>query len=283
MQTHLVRVDKSREAGLLTKRTDLGMVTHVYRPPFKLIDEATGEPIVVCGKFTQPHHEIKEFLPRLRYQGNSRLAFTDGLKTLNAPKRTKDLAFGFRPTRPVFGIQAGPCAFNSNYSQSYQKLVTLSVELTALYRAANPTKAAWQLELMNKSVLDHWKMPGGLFTQGIINSSNALQMHFDRGNFEGVWSCMAVFARDVSGGQLVVPAIDAALALEDETYVLFDGQSLLHGVAPIHKLSDHAGRYSIVYYAQKIMSKCSTEADEMRKSNERETAKILHRMESRKK
>jgi hypothetical protein len=96
-----------------------------------------------------------------------------------------------------------------------------------------------------------------------VNKNNALNYHFDGGNFEGVMSCMVVLRKNLEGGFLSVPEIDARFLLEDRSYFLFDGQKLLHGVTPIKRLNRNAYRYSIVYYAIRNMMKCGTLKQEL--------------------
>jgi hypothetical protein len=176
--------------------------------------------------------------------------------------RSTDLNFGYRPLRPVFQLPASPCLFNTKYPDAYVHLRELGAEMQSIYRRHSPETFERQLE-KTAVFAKHWKIPGTFFTQGIINDTVNLDYHYDRNNIEGCWSAMAVFRRDVVGGDLYIPALDVKLEIEDETYVLFDGQSLLHGVSAITKTAAFGRRFSIVYYAIEAMKNCGTYAEEL--------------------
>ncbi len=111
-----------------------------------------------------------------------------------------------------------------------------------------------------------FKIPGSVFTSGILNYDNPLQYHYDAGNIEGTWSMMAVFKNKTMGGNLILPEYDVKLSCSDRSIVIFDGQSELHGVSPIVKTEKESYRYSIVFYALAGMLKCGTRAQELKRA-----------------
>ncbi len=54
-----------------------------------------------------------------------------------------------------------------------------------------------QSEEIQKVLLD-WRIEDSFFTSGIINNKNALNYHFDSGNFEGCMSAMVVLQHGTS-------------------------------------------------------------------------------------
>jgi len=127
--------------------------------------------------------------------------------------------------------------------------------ISGIYQQYNPDMYDRHRATTEK-VLPQWRMEGGVFTSGIINRNNPLSYHFDAGNFKNVWSNMLVLKRDISGGFLSVPEYDCAFALPNNSLLMFDGQSLLHGVTPIGRHSDDAYRFSVVFYSLKKMWQC---------------------------
>ncbi len=70
---------------------------------------------------------------------------------------------------------------------------------------------------------------------GLLTSSVS-----DTGNFKGVYSNVMILKRGVGGGGLVCPEFDLAFAQDGRALILFDGESVIHGVGPIKQaLSSH--------------------------------------------
>lgn len=141
-------------------------------------------------------------------------------------------------------------------------------KMTGIYRAMAPERSARHAKLLEE-VLPDYVIPGTLFTSGIVNRNNPLNYHFDKGNFDGVMSCMAVFRRLIKGGDLVVPELGVGFRLEDHTYLLFDGQRYLHGVTPIRRMNSTSYRYSVVYYSLRSMARCESPEAEMKKARKK--------------
>lgn len=256
-----VEVRREVEPPLVGRRYRVGDVATAVPPGTRLVDRATGGVLVVFGRFEAPHQEVKRLLPRARFTTKKRLTrYNSGYENVNEP----DLHFGHSPQRPVFNNPAAPCKFNDENPEFYNLLAKLGREMMGHYREHSPERFARQ-EQAASVFHERWRIPGTFFTQGVINDTANLDYHYDRGNLVGCWSCMAVFCRQVSGGALAIPALGARLAIEDETYVLFDGQALLHGVTPIERTGKFGRRFSIVYYAQKAMAQCGTYAEEVEK------------------
>ena len=118
-----------------------------------------------------------------------------------------------------------------------------------------------------------------MFTSGIVNHNNPLKYHFDSGNYNGVWSAMFAFKRDIEGGHLACPEIDVAFKCSNFSLVMFDGQSILHGVTPIKKMKPDAVRYTVVYYSLKAMWSCDSPSDELeRMRSKRQEIELSRKM-----
>lgn len=107
-----------------------------------------------------------------------------------------------------------------------------------------------------KAVLPKWRLAGSIFTSAIINRDSQLAYHVDRRNAPGCWSALVMLANDVRGGELVCPEYDVAFALRHGALLLFDGRSILHGVAPFFATSGATYRLSVVYHTLSGMSSC---------------------------
>lgn len=140
-----------------------------------------------------------------------------------------------------------------------------------VYRQQHPQQADRHMKIALDNVLNQWRIGETPFTSGIVNNNNPLVYHFDTGNFKNVWSAMFVLKSGVAGGHLSVPELGVRLECSDCSLVLFDGQSLLHGVTPIQKLHPNSYRYSVVYYSLQNMWHCQTITDELLKMQDART------------
>lgn len=120
-----------------------------------------------------------------------------------------------------------------------------------------------------------WRLPGGLWTSGVVNSTSALPYHRDRNNFD-VWSAMPIVRRGTRGGYLHLPELTLAaeplvLPCGDGDVVYFNGQAWMHGVTPIVRAQDDGYRFSVVYYPVRKMANCLPPKEEVERANKRRT------------
>lgn len=215
-------------------------------------------------------HSVEQLCRLVNYSRNTRMtpvgagARADGKLETKNRMVTIDTKFGFRPQRAVYGLPAGPCDFNSQYPQHYGNLALLAEALHCAYASQNPERFNAQQETM-KGVRNDCRISNTLFTQGVINKANILPYHYDSGNFPAAWSAMVYFTRHMEGGDLLLPELSAKLVVRDHAYVLFDGQGLLHGVAPARGTKPGAYRYSLVYYALQLMAKVGDQEERLEK------------------
>ena len=109
-----------------------------------------------------------------------------------------------------------------------------------------------------------------------MNKNNPLKYHLDSGNFKGVLSNMIVFKKGTSGGHLVIPQLDLALEVVDNSLTIFNGQEILHGVSPIEYDETDGYRYSVVYYSLEQMWKCDPIDDEIVRIRQMKTEREIN-------
>lgn len=225
----------------------------------KLIDEDTivylGDQIVLVyiAKVDEDMREFVEALGRVNYSKNYR---SNGLLTTSR-------IFGYAPRNVV---RNHPCraasiaAEQPNESDIVQRFAEVAAKY---YHAYNPSLAETHTQLTDEKVLEGYRIGKSMFTSGIINHNNPLKYHFDAGNYKNVWSAMFAFKKNIEGGYLALPELDLCLKCTHGSLTLFDGQSYLHGVTPIRKLSEDAVRYTVVFYSLQQMWNCETPKDEI--------------------
>ncbi len=185
--------------------------------------------------------------------------------------------FGFMPRMPV--QQRDYCTASTlhrEYPEAKGTLFYYSNLFSELLREHYPDQYAHSQKAI-ATVKPDWVLPGGCFTSGVINQDNPLEYHYDAGNFEGTWSVMAVLKQGVAGGHLLLPDYNLKLACQDSSIVIFDGQSEMHGVSPIRKMTEEAYRYSVVFYSLENLCKCGTPKEELRRAQISRTAVEMKR------
>lgn len=217
------------------------------------IDADTKQVIFIQKLLDFNDHDIMWALGRIKYEENTR---TSGLKT-------RSRIFGYSPRNTVRKDFCSTTSLATAQPQEHAIVCKYGVQIAGLYSQFTPETYAAHQSLLKEKVLDEWAIKDTPFTSGIINKNNPLKYHFDSGNFKNVYSCMAVFKRDVRGGHLALPEYGIGVALPHNSVFMFDGQSVLHGVTPITKLNDQAVRYSIVYYSLQQIWNCLPLTDEI--------------------
>jgi hypothetical protein len=174
--------------------------------------------------------------------------------------------FGYAPRNVLRGHACRAVSMAVNHPKEHKAICNAARFVDEQYQQWFPQVHASHVDALKK-VKPEWIIPGSVFTSGIVNYNNPLQYHFDAGNFAKVCSAMVGFRHKTDGGYLACPEIDTAFEIGDRSLILFDGQSLLHGVTPIHRKANDSFRYTIVYYSLKQMWNCegvSGEIDALR-------------------
>lgn len=197
--------------------------------------------------------QMENALRGIKYQKTER---TGGLKTTSR-------VFGYQPR---IALRRDYCTATSLALQEKEKNETVcnyGKRIIPIYKDFFPHVFEKHEQEVEERILPEWKIEGSPFTSGIINENNPLKYHFDSGNFKRVCSCMLVFKTDIDGGYLAVPELNVGFELVNHSLLIFDGQSLLHGVTPIRKLTPRAKRYTVVYYSLEQMWKCEPLSEEL--------------------
>lgn len=218
-----------------------------------------GNPVLLYFKFPEDTTEVVEACKAIPYQTSSR---TGGLKTTSR-------IFGFDPATGIRKPYCSTTSLSWENPKEHEIITNFSKRINEIYKERLPDAHARHEQIVSEKIKDAWRIPGTPFTSGIINKNNQLNYHFDSGNFQGVYSNMVVFKSNVAGGYLALPEYDIGLQCADNTLVMFDGQSILHGVTPIKYYSPSAYRYSIVYYSLSQMWKCDDVTEEVAKIRNR--------------
>ena len=195
----------------------------------------------------------------------------DKVKWVTAPRASTKLAIA-NPTNRVFGYQPRvnmrnrPCnvaTLGLEQPEMHELLCGWTEAIDKLYMELAPVAAKVHKARTVEKIQDRFHLADSMFTSGIINKTNQLPYHFDRGNFVGAWSAMLGLKKWIEGGFLVIPEYDLALEISDGSISLFDGQAFLHGVTPIKKLNEQGERYTIVWYSLQKLWLCLTTAEEV--------------------
>lgn len=205
-----------------------------------------GKPVILYKKLDIDTSQLRKAVKEIKYASSTR---TNGLKTTSA-------IFGYRPRVVLRNDYCTATSMALNEKRNHGIIAGFAKELTSYYQQYFPEIFHQHTELVMEKIKRDWIIPGSPFTSGIVNKNNPLKYHHDSGNFKGVLSNMVVFKRDTKGGYLSCPEYDLLFECADNTVVIFDGQSILHGVTPIKQMTEEAYRYSVVYYSLEQMWKC---------------------------
>jgi hypothetical protein len=245
--------------------------------------QIAGETEMVYGRLEGDWSELVGRLRAMKYQRNTRVARLKLAETHKmTEERTYDRTFGFKPANHIMGISAGACELNRMFPKTYEELIRLGAFAIEKYKQFHPEKFKKHFKDVKAFVKDHWLIPGTPYTQGIVNNTSKMRYHYDRNNFKGVWSVMAYFCHAVGGGELLIPSMKVKLKIEDHTFVLFNGNGLIHGVTEIKKLRPSNYRYSIVYYSRQAMIGLGSFEEEMDRILKSEIEKHKRRVEDKK-
>jgi hypothetical protein len=227
--------------------------------------------IVTLGNDAAPaavYVELDEQLPMAVAALRSiRFATTSRTAGMVSTSRT----FGYAPKVTVRGEETCRDAKLASEAPTQHAVIAALAEVVeSWYRRLNPELYAQHEQIVSR-VLPEWRLAGGVFTSGIINRNNKLPYHFDTGNFADCWSNMLVFKSGCVGGNLVCPELDLCFRLRDHSLLMFDGQSILHGVSPFRIARSDGYRFSIVFYSLQQMWRCDPKVDSVRLAAQRRT------------
>jgi len=217
-----------------------------------------------CAVYIELDQRLPHVVAALRSIHFGKAGRTDGMYSVS---RT----FGYAPKQAIRGKETCHRATLAREApEAHEAIASLAPVVEEWYRRVHGELYA-QHEATVSKVLPEWRLGGGVFTSGIINRNNQLPYHFDSGNFAGCWSNMLVFKNACAGGDLVCPELDVCFTLRDHSLLMFDGQSILHGVTPFRFTRPSGWRYSIVFYSLQQMWRCDPVVDNARLHAQRRT------------
>lgn len=205
-----------------------------------------GVPSILYKKLDFSLDALRRTLGLIDYQTTIR---SNGLKTTSR-------VFGYQPRIAMRRDYCTATTLAADEPDKNEVVCDYGRKIAEIYKTHFPHLVEKHQHWVEEKVRPEWKISNSPFTSGIINKNNPLKYHFDAGNIKGVCSCMIGLKRSVGGGHLAVPELNIGLEIADGTLSIFDGQSILHGVTPIRRMSADAYRYTVVYYTLHQMWKC---------------------------
>ena len=237
--------------------------------PVSLYEPGAERPSVIYLELDGDFSDLVGALQRINYLNSAR---TDGMQSHSK-------IFG---NQPRVGFRRPWCtkaAMAKEHGQEHDTFLRYMAVASGFYEQFHPELYHEHAGIVQEKIIEDWRIEESVFTSGIANKNNPLPYHFDTGNFKGVWSNMFCFKSGVTGGHLSVPEFDLGFKLRNNSLLMFDGQSLLHGVTPIGKLHDEAYRFTVVFYALQQMWKCLPPKEELRQARAERTKREQARYE----
>lgn len=173
---------------------------------------------------------------------------------------SKGLPVEIRPFGFVPGINEGEETRGEERVEEKLKglLYDMARRVEGYYREIFLKNYMYHADCVEKIPLQ-FRINGGIFTNGIINSSNELVHHFDEGSYIdkaqklSACTCCLLLEDGTTAGELHIPGINIALKPRGNHLVIFKGGELIHGVSKVNKTTQDSYRYSVVYYTLKSM------------------------------
>jgi hypothetical protein len=209
---------------------------------------------IVYLELEDEHSGLVRALQRIKYGNDLR----------SAGMLSRSRTVGFMPRRTIKQDFCANSALDREDKAAHRLVLSYAEKVSTYYQQYNPELYADHQKEVEK-ILPDYKVGSSVFTSGIINKDNPLPYHHDAGNFKNVWSNMLVFKHKIGGGHLAVPEYDACFELKNNSLLMFDGQSLLHGVTPIKKLARGAYRFSVVFYSLQQLWNCLPPEEEIKR------------------
>ena len=107
-----------------------------------------------------------------------------------------------------------------------------------------------QLEVVAESVPKKWQF-SPMFTSSISNYNISAPFHRDTGNLKETVNCIFTRRFDSTGGCLHIPDYGVTIEQADCSFLCYPAWRNVHGVTPIHPVSTHGYRNSLIFYPLK--------------------------------
>jgi len=228
-----------------------------------------NQPTILYKKLQTDTSALRWAVKNIKYGEGKR---SRGLKSISA-------IFGYSPRVAMRHDYCTATSMAMNHKKQHHIITDFAKELVGYYKEYFPEQFEFHNKLIEEKVMQDWTIGGSPFTSGIVNKNNQLKYHYDAGNFKGVLSNMVVFKSDIIGGHLVIPELDIALEVADNTLTIFNGQDILHGVSDIEYKNNSSYRYSVVYYSLEQMWKCEPLEGEIKRIRKVKTEREKKRLD----
>lgn len=227
-----------------------------------------GEIRFIYDTLDMDSKDVIQALKRIKYPETKR---SDGLVS-------RSRVFGWKPRVTMRADYCSQASLAGEFPAENRVVVSLAKMIEEKYFKNYPEGYNKHKEEVEAKVKNTFRIDGTVFTSGIINKNNKLNYHYDAGNFNKVYSCMPVFKNGIRGGHLALPEYGLGLELAHNSLLMFDGQSILHGVTPIKYDDENSFRYSVVFYSLKQMWKCLEMDEELARIKNLKTTREKDRL-----
>ena len=210
---------------------------------------------------------LRDVVKRTDYTWNRR---TSGLSTTSK-------VFGYLPREIIRKDYCSSSQMATANPKYHAVICKFGETLTNNYKETCPEMFDMHTKITDEKIRPEWVIKNTPYTSGIINKDNQLNYHWDRGNFQKVYSNMLAFKHKCTGGHLALPEYNVGLEIKDLSLTFFAGQEILHGVTPF--TTEQGGyRYTLVYYTMKQMWQCEEVTTEVERIRQRKTVREKNRL-----
>lgn len=178
---------------------------------------------------------------------------------------TNSCIIGYRPRIAFRNDFCGPTVPMMEKPKQVEEIIKILPQVEHYFEEYFPEVYQHQKTWVEQNVLPEYRIGDSVFTQGIINQTNRLAYHQDKGNLKGSRAIMLTFNRGTDGGNLVLPEFNVKLKPRNACMFVFDNLKRIHGVSPIRKLAENGNRFSIVFYTLKAMANCLPRKEEIKR------------------
>ena len=123
----------------------------------------------------------------------------------------------------------------------------LCYEAEEIMRKLMPEQFERQLGIMEAEAMPKYRF-GRLFTSSISNCNISAPYHRDNANLKNTVNIIINKKRSARGGNLNIPEYDATIDGCDGSMLVYPAWMSVHGVTPIHKITEDGYRNSLVFY-----------------------------------
>lgn len=169
---------------------------------------------------------------------------------------TKSSVYG---ALPRVALRNDFCRFSNKTVEekaNFKKMLDFQNFLCNIYKKHLPEQFALDYKKSKQVDGSYFFDKGSPYTTMNINVNHAIKHHLDSGNLKGSFSNVLILKDGCSGGELVLPEYNLALAQNDGALCIFKGESIIHGVMPLKPHHEGFYRASLVFYTLEQLKHC---------------------------